>query len=448
MIKRTLREQFGSAFHYHRLQFLKPIQRPTIVIFDAGVRWHEFYQRDDIVYTGQDLYDHMLAGPKTHLEGPDVHTVVLVFDKSKFVPLAKAPEQIRRHLNSERLAWDEANPRLLVGEKLALPDMKLINATRNARYHAVSQLAELIQSKYRPPRGKRLIIDGALLDDPEVPLMIETPMRGERTAAQRCPGWRNACGEADHGMFAWTTALAAERPGEHMLIHTRDTDVLLLAIQQSPVRERTFTSVFTQPPAPENGQASEASHMPEAGQEAKSGQQAESSQVDSESLAVANKSVLSGSERFANSLFVNLGRVSFDATGHVAKEAKDRKTAEEKNIVEERDEIVDINALVIGIEAKIGGKPAENLVVASFAAGNDYVDGYYGLTHRTVFETYLRYHAFILRPGGQCVFHDRAPAPVRAAGLGSASDSVQLAHNQPRRVRPLGPGCVHKEISP
>lgn len=191
-----------------------------------------------------------------------LRTVVLCFDKSRWVPLAKSEEQHKRNVNRAGTHEHDLPP-------LDVPDLDgpvptgermkdYFDSRQGYRQDVIAYVCYFLLAPHSParmqlPRGVRLVVDGhcfgapmmRALGDAYEPLgcidlsddtfdgmdeeqLFATPLvrAGERVrAAERA---RNRIGEGDFAMFHLAHAFAAD--GAHVVLYSVDSDLVYLAL--------------------------------------------------------------------------------------------------------------------------------------------------------------------------------------------------------------------------
>lgn len=261
----------------------------TYCLEDSGIRLHGFNNvervhesRSPTGYvvqglTGETLVNYMLAPVRRAFANlPRVHTYVMSMDKGPFMPVPKLHTQKNRTAalldTMERqqiapivLPADGSVPKLVSADSV-LPPWIAVRANRNLYRHATDQMLNMILDKYKPPPGKRLIIDAmdmaatspATLDEwmvsdrivvddyalgiiartrdalrttadwraqtsrvvkelaqgghvKSVPICLETSDDGITYAPFPLRGAANQCGEGDVGILFWLDAMQADK---------------------------------------------------------------------------------------------------------------------------------------------------------------------------------------------------------------------------------------------
>lgn len=274
------------------------LQNATCAVEDTGIRAHGFDNMqkgydplEGTVFrndgrTGEALMHFMLMSVKRAFkEHSRLHTFVAIMDKGPFMPAPKLYTQKQRtdamHKDMERkniapleFLADGSVPQMVTRTGI-LPPWLAVRAHRVMYRHAMDQLFRLLVQQYRPPPGRRLIIDTIdmaavmpnTLDDwmvserivldafgkqivertraalkqgddanqrsytsqwrehaaritkelaqaghlKSVPICIETGPNGERYEPFLLHGAANDHGEADVGILAWLNMLQADR---------------------------------------------------------------------------------------------------------------------------------------------------------------------------------------------------------------------------------------------
>lgn len=262
----------------------------TYVVEDTGIRLHGF---DNMVridpanedsgwrvrgQTGEAFIGFVLAPVRRVFElYPRVHTFIMAMDKGCFMPRPKTYTQALRTedimATMEKrgvvpLETPESGPMpCIIGMSKLLPAWVAVRANRTLYRHAVCEMMDLIIETYRPPPGKRLILDyldraatapdtvddwmcsERLLCDEfaieqitavreqlrtmkgdwrtvgrkvasqlghaghieSVPVVLETDRSGVTYAPFLLERAANTCGEADVGIQFWLSAMQADR---------------------------------------------------------------------------------------------------------------------------------------------------------------------------------------------------------------------------------------------
>lgn len=283
------------------------LQTITAAIDDTGVRMHSLSYTPGM--SGETLVDTVMAPVKRFFaEYPHGETYVMRLDIGIFMPEPKRATQIdhtrtiiakMERENIPPINWRVGEPvPAMIEFDTPLPQWDAVRADRALFRHACTQLMELIQRTYKPPRGCRVILDynvrcttsgvGSLAEwmvesDERVqcsplarctieaarrrfarqanwhaeadrlvsalahaghikvaPICIETSLHDQTTYLPFVlPNAAHNCGEADVGCLFWLDALQSDKL-HHTLVGTRfaDADNVRLAPQPLSVAER------------------------------------------------------------------------------------------------------------------------------------------------------------------------------------------------------------------
>jgi len=113
---------------------------------------------------------------------PNAHTYVLCFDDKRYVPARKAATQASRRAamaarnGGLEWAWDGTSPIVDAASHAPLPPWDRVRMNADSYREALSNVVSAVLQRYRPPAGRRLIVDShrdvwvleTTLDDEEV----------------------------------------------------------------------------------------------------------------------------------------------------------------------------------------------------------------------------------------------------------------------------------------
>ncbi len=339
--------------------------------------------------TTDDLLAHMTFTVDYMLKHTRVETAVMLFDKPEHVPVIKGRVQDSRDGDRRKrlttsgrapMEWDgrsriltwgltaegaeEAKEKAGAGDgseetgdggdeenwdatwtvsgtamQKTLPDWECLLANRGAARQALRELMELLRANMEVPRGKRVIIDGPFDD---VPYVIDDDGR------RHDPRFANRIGESEI-RAAWYIANMPNwgMPGDVMLYST-DTDALVNCIYNA--RDRA-----TAPLVP-----------------------------------CRNRSETDARAMFRNNVYIYNGRMmnGCSADGTTATGGGGGGAA----AAGKRPEFIDLNGLTLDLVDAMREDtrlPCESFAAVCIWSGNDYTDGFYGLTTTCMVETYL-----------------------------------------------------------
>ena len=240
-----------------------PVHDSTLryVIEDASVRMAGM---PSLGQTGRQFYErYTQAIDRAFSTCPSLHTYVLVFDKRHFIPPLKLDVQgTHRRQNVQRQAeqlpdwsYDEQCP--IIAFDTTVPPWPRVRRDPRAYQRAHYDLVGLLCAHYRPPPGKRLLIDyyhqssgtsARWLEHTRWTFVPPAPMSIVTTAADQCrhdavPDWRlsNSCGEADlcAQLYAqWAhdphSALNCEADAGSVAMRSCDTDFIVYSLMHRP----------------------------------------------------------------------------------------------------------------------------------------------------------------------------------------------------------------------
>jgi hypothetical protein len=126
--------------------------------------------------TGREAVRYLMANVTEHLSNPNCRAYVFMLDKIKFIYKIKGIEHKKRSLSRDVIpAPDPIQGVPLLPLDDVIPHRwESIMANRKTRMSLIDEMARLILAYFHPPRGKTLILDGALLDDLTSPVAIQS----------------------------------------------------------------------------------------------------------------------------------------------------------------------------------------------------------------------------------------------------------------------------------
>lgn len=390
---------------------LPPQSHVGKAVEDCSYTWITFVKKQQLAaeehvqLTGEDVVKFMLSRAEDFFSNyPHSNTYVLVFDKPQHVPPNKREEQLLRLIGygaqAEPYDWDpEQEPHILEWTKPIPCHWDSLKVNRAAREQAIRDTVTLIAEHYQPPAGKRLIVDSdAYGDDEEGPLVLATNMMGSQTDCYREPRLHNCIGEGDNCVLFYIKLFSSggadvdahrgcsmDRRSwngsetDDILVNANDTDIwlcLLMSYRQRQKESDFVNRVFV--------------HCGDASISMSSTHQT----VTSLSTPSASTTTPSAADDFLAGILHQEPAVMIQGYQAAVRPAE-RLTAEQQMVSKLR-EYIDINAL-FDAAASLHTDPLpphviESLFVACIMGGNDYVDGYYGLSYKVLFRTWLKEH--------------------------------------------------------
>lgn len=395
------KEELSNAFLVGAIPYFETIGKGiedstfTFISF-SGKQDHE---ADTEELTGCSVMEFMLMYANQFFTLPRASTYVIAFDKKKYVPENKREKQLRENLDDSSevhpFEWDpKSNEHVLEYDKPIPCSWSSLKLNREARAQAMRDVVYMMKDYYRPPAGKRLIIDS---DTFEAPLVIATTLGG---VAENYLDFnlQNTIGEADNAIMYYVSAFSngtanvdahkggvLDRPcwnGEDtddILVRSKDTDVWLTLMLQYERRynEGDFANrviVCT-------------------GNTTVTSTEGSKTVIDS-----TCPTPYVGDDPFIAAMANDESPVVIRGTVAMAPTPSQRVTDSEQ-FVSRMGAYIDINSLFDGAASKLITREGsvlphclESLFVVSIMGGNDYVDGYYGLSYDVLLKTWFKFH--------------------------------------------------------
>lgn len=189
-------------------------------------------------------------------------TYVVLYDKQRFVPVAKGVEQSARSSTQSKAGTGAealpADTELALNRPLPQPYAAMFNDRHVLRPRVLRFLTAHLCATLVPPEGTRIVFDGHCLspaqaraqsvvvreqqqmapDDDSMPIVLmrmEDASSGMQTLATYCPQLRNELGEADVAAFWHATRFAVSaavlrQPSSTLLVRSVDSDFAYLAM--------------------------------------------------------------------------------------------------------------------------------------------------------------------------------------------------------------------------
>ena len=181
IVGEVLRAHYGHCFFYApksaqmgatnylpppRAAVGTPFSRVTCVVSDVSIIMNMF-RLGTHEPTGRELIDFLLAEVKRAFEHADIHTYVMAADMSCFGVEAKEVLQKQRleeaqsraaHDRVPLVQWDVDDPTQLVHIDRKLPSLTAMQASPGVLRQVLYEAMMMIQVRYTPPPGKRLIL--------------------------------------------------------------------------------------------------------------------------------------------------------------------------------------------------------------------------------------------------------------------------------------------------
>ena len=369
------------------------------------VKRQEVAEKEGITLTGKDVVHFTLRKVIDFFQTDCTNTYVMIFDKSEFVPKNKQEEQLKRYVEARRVVepfdWDpEKEPHVLEWNKPLPCDWEAMNTNRQARRQAIRDVVEMIRDNYSPPTGKRLIIDSDTFKDG--PLVKTTDVSGTHSEHYIDTRLANCIGEGDNCIMYYVHLFTTEGADveahrgncfdkhswngsmtDDILIHCNDTDVwlTLMILYQHRQIDCEFVNrviVHTGTTSVTMSSTQEAIELTQS-----------SASSSSSSSSSSNRNEM---DAFMSAIMTD--EVPLQIHGHIetALPPSERITYKEQ-LVTQASEYIDINTLVECITNKFRLPDAvQSLFLICIMGGNDYVDGYYGLSYTVLLRTWVNMH--------------------------------------------------------
>lgn len=400
-------------------------------IEDCSYTWITFSKVQDVAaekgiqVTGEHVVQFMTARAdqffNTHSHS---NTYVMVFDKPAHVPPNKREEQLWRLIHYsdqvEPYDWDpEAEPCLLEWNKPIPFSWNALKANRAAREQAIRDAVRLIADNYRPPPGKRLIVDSDTYEDG--PLVLATTVINTHTICYQESRLQNWIGEGDNCVLFYIRLFVtggadmdAHRGSvldrcswngqgtDDILVHANDTDIWMNLLMS--YRQRQQESDFVNRVYVHCGDTSISM----------SGDSLITTILSGSSAAATNSNA-TPRDPFLSGLMQDEPPVLVQ--GHMAALRPSARITEEQQMVSKLREYIDLNRLFDAVtdlhfldtaQQQLLPHAVESLFVICIMGGNDYVDGYYGLSYKVLFRTWLQEYKtigslveFVSMPGAE-----------------------------------------------
>jgi len=119
--------------------------------------------------SGRDLYDSFASSISSHFSVfSEAHTFVMVFDDKRYVPERKRVAQVQRRIAlAESIArrgvpewtWDGQSTIVSITDERPLPPWERVRANGAAYARVIDELGALLERRFSPPPGRRVIVD-------------------------------------------------------------------------------------------------------------------------------------------------------------------------------------------------------------------------------------------------------------------------------------------------
>lgn len=381
----------------------KGIEDSTYTFISFSGRQNHELQEEELL-TGASVMKFMVARAEEFFSLPNSHTYVLAFDKKQHVPRNKREKQIRENLNDETelipFVWSaETEDHVLYYDQPLPCSWESLKLNREARAQAMQDVVQMIKNHYRPPPGKRLIVDSDTYDSP---LVITLDLVGSTLECYEDERLRNSIGEADNGIMYYVQLFSTggadvdpcrgsimDRPSwngqdsDDILVVSKDTDVwlTLMLLYEQRYKSGDFVNrviVYT-------GNVKVTS-------------------VEGSKTTVQTAQALDiglESDPFIAALMtdeaatVTYGRVALAPP-------PSQRISDSEQLTSSVGSYIDMNALIECAinhltlpDGSVLPHGPESLFVVSIMGGNDYVDGYYGITYETLLNTWFKFYDVI-----------------------------------------------------
>jgi len=352
--------------------------------------------------TGKSVMQFMVNHANEFFSLPNSHTYVLAFDKRQYVPENKREKQLLHSLNDskdvEPLDWDpEQYEHVLEWDKEIEFNWESLKTNRVARAQAMRDVVDMLKHYYRPPAGKRLIVDS---DTYKHPLVITTDLVGSCTEAYLDQRLHNRVGEGDNSIMCYVDWFShgeadveahrgsdMDRPcwnGEDtddILVRSKDTDVwltLMLLYERRHMEGDFINRVIV------------------------------CSGVTNVTATEGSKSVLestcglpqlgASADPFIAAMMTDESPMVIHCSVSVAP-PKSQRVSDSEQLISRVGSYIDINRLFDSTATKLMCRDGtvlprglESLFVVCIMGGNDYVDGYYGLSYDALLKTWFQFY--------------------------------------------------------
>lgn len=390
-------------------------------IEDCSYTWIKFSkvqsvarEKAGVEVTGEHVVRFMLNKAVEFFEAqPHSNTYVMVFDKPAHVPPNKKEEQLWRLIGYgsdqiEPYHWDpETEPHILEWNKPVPCRWEALKANRAAREQSIRDTVRLIAQHYVPPPGKRLIVDSDV-DMDQGPLVLATPVSGLGHECYRDARLINCIGEGDNCVLFYVSLFSsggadvdAHRGNfldrcswngtstDDILIHANDTDIWLNLLMS--YRQRQQECDFVNRVYVHCGDTSIAMSGDSITTTILSSSSSSSTDATTTTTTTSDDSFLSA--------FLQQQESAVLIQGYTTAVIPSKRLTEEQQMVSKLREYIDMNSLFDAVadlhllsedQQQILPYAIESMFVICIMGGNDYVDGYYGLSYTVLMRTWLR----------------------------------------------------------
>lgn len=399
------KEELSHAFVVGELPHKSTIKK---CVEDCSYTWITFVKKQELALAagltvkGKDVVEYMLSRVVAFFSMEQSNSYVMAFDKPAFVPRNKQEKQLRCYIEDRRdvdpFQWSSAqSEHVLEWDKEVPCNWDSMKANREARYQAIRDVVYMIRDNYRPPPGKRLIIDSDCFE--EGPLVLLTTACGTHCHNYIDTTLKNCIGEGDNCIMYYVHAFSSGTADvdaslgnffdkhcwngsetDDILVHCSDTDVWLMLLMSYHIRQKQGDFVNRVIVHCGNTDITLAA------------QQSTELAAPSVTATAAMDLDDQRSDDFIAAMFSQETPTLIQTTVTAAPPPSQRIT-DDQQLVSRAIEYIDINALfdasMTFMSEAILPYAAESLFVVCIMGGNDYVDGYYGLSYAVLLRTWF-----------------------------------------------------------